>query len=379
MQDQIYPGSPPRLPLTPLPQDAPRPTDPVQVYGLGLNAAQLRRQLRRRGPTRWLEVAILLLLGLLCYMGLAYAVFFLDDAASGAMAAMIALAATLIGIGMLRRHFGERRAFVSRWRLYAAETEGGLTTVVYPDRVEQFSARWRVTVPLDDRTLYTEDADVLCVERDGQCAFLRAEDLAPWEAQAIYERISAAVPPCRQLAAGRFMAGRDNSAPPPFVTEPPALYERFSYLPAREPMFRGLPVGLIPCLLAVCIIGAVFFTILYRFVFSVGLLADFLIFLCLFFAVSAGITLLVLWLRDRAAARREGGQDPTVTLAFTAAGLQVTCRGRQAFVAARDVQSFRTENGVTMDTPAGRFTFPWSAVQNRQQLEWMLLGQRSAF
>ncbi|MBO5797069.1 MAG: hypothetical protein J6R77_01855 [Clostridia bacterium] len=192
----------------------------------------------------------------------------------------------------------------------------------------------------------------------------------PMEAQAAFEYICLAIPQDRQFATGRFFARRTGPTPPPFSTTPPVCYERITYTPAGKAPFR-LPAGLFWWLLAAALVLAANFTTL--FALTTVFLADFALCFALLFFLGMGLSLATLW------GWHKGTPTPgPVTLSFTGAGLRVEREGIEQFVAAGDVKAYRTENGARLLTPAGEFTFPWTATANRQQLEWMLFAQRPA-
>lgn len=368
---QQYPDSPyyrmyteqppfpaPRLPLTP-PPAAVDMSEPLTVYGGALIERQLQRG-AHKAPTRWLMVSLVTLLGILAVSSFGIAAMYVGAVEAAFIGAMAVVALILAIYGYRVNAAQQENVQRQRWKLYAAATDGGLTTVFYSDRVEQTSPRGREVVRFSPATRFTEYEDMLVLE-DGDCRVaLKADDLTPEQAQAVYERICTVVSPARQFAVGRFYATRTEPAPPPFPTEPAMVFDRIAatHTAARENS------GLWWWVTAACLVMAGLLTVL----FSVTpyFLLDYPIFLAALTIPALGATLL--W-RPRAA-------STSVTLIVTGEGLVVSTGECERFVAASDVIARRTDNGARLFTPAGNFVFPWNATQNRQQIEWMLFGQR---
>lgn len=363
---------PPVPPLTPpVPGITTPPPNPLVLNGLGLTAMEFAQTQTHRRPTRWLfwSLAVLGILFGLSNVSLAY--FYVGYIEGLWMTLFMFAALGAMFAGLSRHGAAGRKAEAAAYRLHLAATDGGVVTVIHPDRVEQTAARWQTVMYFTGQTRYVETHDLMILEDDRQQIVLRAADLTPEEAQAAFEYICLAIPPVRQYATGRFTARRQQPAPPPFSTTAPACYERFSYQPVGKAPF-AVPAGLLWWLTAAAmVIGGSFVTL---FAITDFFLVDFLIVFALLLAGGLGGSLATLWLWRNATPPG----DPTVTLAFTAVGLRVEQGGIQQFVAASDVKARRTENGARLTTPAGVFTFPWTATQNRQQLEWMLFGQRPA-
>jgi len=279
--------------------------------------------------------------------------------------------AVAFAVATVGRHYRKQTAVqrdIHARRLYTAAVAGGVTTTVYPDRIEQASARWRQTVVFNQGSRFVENRDWFFVETDGVRAIVAAGDVTPWEAQAMYEHIARAIPPNRQFQRGQFAARREESAPPPFSAEPPVCYERVAY---REEEKRGVawPRGLLPWLFVPSLIVSGMFTVLFQV--TPLFFLDYLLFFTACFGGVLAVTLAVLHLR------RETKSHPVSALDFTADGLRIErADGSQEFAAAADVHARRTPDGVRLFTPAGVFTVPWSATVHRQQLEWMLFHQR---
>lgn len=368
---QQYPDSPyyrmyteqppfplPRLPLTP-PPAAVDTSEPLTLYGGALIERQLQRS-AHKAPTRWLMVSLVTLLGILAASSCGIAAMYVGAVEAAFIAAMAVVALVFAIYGYRQNAAQQEKVKRQRWKLYAAATDGGLTTVFYPDRVEQTSPRGREVVRFSPATRFTEYEDMLVLE-DGTCRVaLRAEDLTAEQAQAVYERICAVVPPEQQFAVGRFYAKRSEPAPPPFSTEPAMVFDRIA---ATQTTVRENS-GLLWWGTAACFVMAGLLTVLFSITPYFWL--DYPIVLAAVTLPSLGATLL--W--------RPRTKTASVTLIVTGEGLVVSAGECERFVAAADVVARRTDNGARLFTPAGNFVFPWNATQNRQQIEWMLFGQR---
>lgn len=355
--------APPPVPLTP----PPVPTDttqPLTVYGTGLTMAQFERTCPR-GTTRWLMASLVTLLSILGVAAFGLAAGYVGMIESSFLGFVLLAALALAVVAGRQNAAREQRAARQAWQVYVAGAGDGLTTVWYSDRVEQFSTRRRDVLTFSHATCYTEYEDMLVLQDGAHMIALRAADLTPEQAQLVYERICTAVPPQRQFMHGRFYATRETPTPPPFSTAAPVQYERFSY-PAPQKGTVGLPGSLLSWLLSASVVLASLLTAL--FLVTPYFLLDFFLFFAALFLPAAAVALL--W------TRKPRRPDVTVTLTFTGEGLLIEREGVAQFVEAADVHARRTDNGATLFTPAGALTFPWTATQRRQQLEWMLFGQR---
>ncbi len=352
------------LPLTPLPDDAPTP--PVAVYGNGLSERAFMQTRRHTHAARWMMTAVTVLLLVFGFGAAGLAALHVGAAHGTFLWGMLAVAG---GVALLGRHYRRaiaRRQDVLAWRLYTAAVNGGVTTTVYPDRIEQTSARWQQTVFFTQTARLVEDEDWLLVEDGGNTAVVAAHDVTPLAAQQMFEHMARAIPTERQFQHGVFRARREVVPPPPF-TEPPVCYERVRYVEAPS---RGMawPPGLLPWLFCVSLTVCSMFTVLFQ-VTSSFFIDYLLFFTACFGGLLAAAVLLLLW---------RGGEKeaPPLALSFTADGLRIEWAEKQAFAAAADVHARRTADGVQLFTPAGVFTVPWSATEHRQQLEWMLFHRR---
>lgn len=358
-------SAPAALPLTPAADDMPTP--PITVYGNGVSEYIFAETRVYDRPTRWVMAAGALLLSLFGLAAAGLATVYVGAVQGAFLWGMLAVASVAALVGRhYRKQTAVRRDIAAR-RLYVAAIAGGVTTTVYPDRIEQHSARWRQTVVFNEHTRFVENRDWFFVETEGARAIVAASDVTPWEAQTMYEHIARAVPPARQFQRGQFAARREQSAPPPFSTEPPVCYERVTYCEEKS---RGVvwPQGLLPWLFAVSLIVSEMFTVLFQV--TPLFFIDYLLFFTACFAVTLAATVAVLhW-------RTKEGSSPVWALSFTSDGLLIERAGGQEFAAAADIHARRTPDGVRLFTPAGVFTVPWSATEHRQQLEWMLFHQR---
>lgn len=365
------PAAPPKVPLTPpVPGITTPPPVPLAVNGLSLSVTEFAALQKRRRPTRWLfwSVAVLGILFALSGVSLAYFYVGYVEGLLVTLGMLVALGAMFWGLG---RHWAAtKKAEEDAYRLHLAASEGGVITTFYPDRVTQHGARLTNTLTFSPATHYVETEELMILEDGDREVILRAADLTPEEAQMAYEYIGLAVPSERQFATGRFFARRTASTPPPFSTTPPVCYERFTYTPAKKDPFH-LPAGLVWWLVAAALVLTGNFTTL--FALTPFFLADFALCFALIFGAAMGLSLAVqgVWYKATPA-------PAPVTLSFTGVGLRIERDGIEQFVAAGDVKATRTENGARLSTPAGDFTFPWTATANRQQLEWMLFAQRPA-
>lgn len=353
-------GELPPLTPPPVPSDT---TTPLTVYGERLDAEQQARELPRRS-TRWLMAAVVVLLGILGMSAIGIAGGYVGAIEASFVSMMLLTALVMAVFGARCRRVAAVRTEARRRRAYESETTGGLTTVFYPDRVEQRSPVWAQTLPFSDALRYYEHETFLTLTDGVRAVSLRAADLTPEQAQAVYERICAAVPPARQYADGRFCATRQTPHTPPAADEPVRVYEQMDGVAAAESPAAS---GLIPWLLSMSLVTASLFASL--FTITPLFVADFVIFLAAIFLLSSGAALL--WLR----ATRPKASAVPVTLTFTGAGLRtVRADGEQHFAAAADVHARRTENGAVLFTPSGRYRLRWTDAHSRQQLEWMLFG-----
>ncbi len=359
-------SAPVTLPLTPLPADMPPPTVPITVYGAGLPASSVETILSRDYETRWLPLAAGLLLICFGFAGAGVAMGYLGTVEGMFMMALLPVIAGLMLVGWRSRKLAAAKARARAVRLYMSAVAGGVTTIVYPDRIEQRSSRVTQTVYFTETAVFTEYGDWMLFENDGEWVALAATDVTPWEAQGIYELLAAAVPPARRFTKGEFLARRVQPSPPPFSKAPPVCYERVEY---REEASggRAWPAGTVSWLLAAALSGCGMLTVL--FAVTPSFFLDYLIFFAACFAGELIFAAAVL-------ARNLRGSSSDVVLSFTSEGLLVERVGKQQFVAASDVHARRTENGMKLFTPAGVFTVPWALTKNRQQLEWMLFSQR---
>lgn len=352
------------LPLTPPPVPADT-TAPLTLYGGRLTAAESARELPRR-TTGWLMTAAGLLLVILGVSAVGVAGGYVGTIEASFVATMFLVAAVLWGFGSRRSRAAALRAETRRRRAYEDETEGGVTTVFYADRVEQRSPVWTQTLLLSGTLWYYEHETFLTLTDGVRAVSLRAADLTPEQAQAVYERICAVVPPERQYADGRFYATRQTPAAPPIESAPARVYEQMDGMAASE---SPEPSGWLPWLLAMSLITASLFASL--FAVTPFFVLDYVIFLAAIFLPSSGAALL--W---QCATRPKTAPTP-VTLTFTAVGLLSTrADGIQHFATAADVHARRTENGALLFTPSGRYRLRWTDAHSRQQLEWMLFGGR---
>ncbi len=349
-------------PLTP-PPVPPDTATPLTVYGERLTAAEQARELPRRSA-RWMMTAVAALLGILGVSAIGIAGGYVGAIETSFVSTMLLVALVTAAFGARRNRAAAIRAEARRRRAYESETEGGLTTVFYSDRVEQHSPVWTQALPFSDALRYYEHETFLTLTDGVRAVSLRAADLTPEQAQAVYERICAAVPPERQYADGRFYATRQTPHAPPAASAPARVYEQMNGVAAAEPPAAS---GLIPWLLSMSLVTASLFASL--FAITPLFVADFVIFLAAVFLLSSGAALL--WLR----ATRPKAPPVPVTLTFTDAGL-LTARadGEQHFAEAADVHARRTENGAVLFTPSGRYRLRWTDAHSRQQLEWMLFG-----
>lgn len=356
--------APVALPLTPPPDDTPSP--PVTVHGNGVSEYAFAETRKRAHPTRWIMAAGALLLGIFGFSAAGFATIYVGAAEGAFLWAMLVVAG---GVSLCGRHY--RRQTVWRQdlcdrRLYAAAVKGGVTTTVYPDRIEQVSARVRQTLVFNEETRFVENRDWFMVENGDVRVLVASNDVTPWEAQTMFEHIARAVPPARQFSDGRFIARREASAPPPFSSEPPVCYERVAY--TEEGGMIVWPHGVLPWLFAISLVVSGMFTVLFSL--TASFFIDYLIIFTGCFIPLFLVTLLLLQVR------RDDGASPPTALSFTSEGLLIEWHDRQAFAAAADIHARRTADGVRLFTPAGVFTVPWSATEHRQQLEWMLFHQR---
>ncbi len=354
------------LPLTPLPADMPLPTLPIIVHGAGLPASSVEAILSRDRETRWLPLSAGLLLICFGFAGAGVAMAYLSAVEGMFMMALLPVIAGLMLVGWRSRKTAVAKTRARAVRLYVSGMAGGVTTTVYPDRIEQRSSRVTHTVYFTETTVFTEHCDWMLLENDGAWIAIAATDVTPWEAQSIYEIVAAAVPPAHRFTKGDFFARRVQPSPPPFSQTPLVCYERVEYR-EEESSGRAWPAGTLLWLLAAALGGCGMLTVL----FSVTpfFFLDYLIFFTACFAGGVFFAAVVL-------ARNLHRPSGDVALSFTSEGLLVERAGQQQFVGAADVYARRTENGVKLLTPAGVFTVPWALTKNRQQLEWMLFSQR---
>ena len=357
--------APAALPLTPSADEM--PPLPITVYGNGISEYTFAETCREKHPTRWIMAAGALLLGIFGFLVAGFATVYVGAAEGAFLWATLAVAG---GTALVGRSYRRKTAWHSDLcarRLYMAAVKGGVTTTVYPDRIEQTSTRLRQTVVFDEHTRYVESRDWFMVENGAVRILVAATDVTPWEAQTMFEHIARAVPPARQFQYGQFTARREQSTPPPFSTEPPICYERVVY---REEEGGTVlwPRGLLPWLFAVALVVSGMFTVLFSI--TASFFFDYLIgFSACFVATFAATMALLQW-------RRNAGESPVSALSFTSEGLLIERADRAEFAAAADIHARRTADGVRLFTPAGVFTVPWSATTHRQQLEWMLFQQR---
>ncbi|MBO5670889.1 MAG: hypothetical protein J6S41_05005 [Clostridia bacterium] len=322
--------------------------------------------LARNRETRWLPFSAGLLLMCFGFACAGVAMGYLGAVEGMFILAMLPVMLGLLLVGWHSRKTAAAKAQAHAMRLYMSATAGGVTTTVYPDRIEQRSSRVAQTVFFTETAVFTEHTDWLLLEDGGAWVALAATDVTPWEAQSVYEMIAAAIPPARQFTRGDFVARRVQPSPPPFSTTPPVCYERVEY---REEGKRGFvwPAGILSWLLAAAFGGCGMLTVL--FAVTSFFFLDYLIFFAACFGGGLLLTATVLFFT-----LREPSGD--VVLSFTSEGLRIEREGRQQFVAAADVHARRTENGMKLFTPAGVFAVPWARIKNRQQMEWMLFSQR---
>lgn len=362
--EQIY-SAPVNLPLTPLPQDMPPPSVPITVHGAGLAAPSVDMILSRDRETRWLPFSVGTLLVVFALAAAGMAVGYVGTVEGTFLMALLPLVLVLMLFGHRSRKNAALKRRLRDMRLYMGAVNGGVTTTVYPDRIEQRTARVTRTVPFTDTTTFTEHFDWMAVETDGRWVAIAAADVTPWEAQSIFERIAAAVPPTRQFTRGDFCARRTEPSPPPFSTTPPVCYERVEGCEEQVSGFAW-PAGSLSWLFAASLSVSGMFTTLFAITSSFFL--DYLILFSACFAVGA---LAVLF----AVTRQTDTPSAEVALSFTSEGLLVERAEDRQFVMAADVRARRTENGMKLFTPAGVFTVPWALTKNRQQLEWMLFSR----
>lgn len=356
--------APVSLPLTPPLDEMPSP--PVTVHGNGVSEYTFAETRKREHPTRWIMAAGALLLIIFGLAAAGFAVLYVGAAEGAFLWAVLVVAC---GVALCGRHYRKRTAWrqdLCARRLYMAAVKGGVTTTVYPDRIEQVSARVRQTLVFNEHTRFVENRDWCMVENDNVRMIVAASDVTPWEAQTMFEHIARAVPPARQFSDGRFIARRETSAPPPFSSEPPVCYERVAY--TEESGMIVWPRGVLPWLFAISLVVSGMFTVLFSV--TASFFIDYLIIFTGCFIPLFAVTLLLLQVR------RDDGVSPPTALSFTSEGLLIEWDNRQAFAAAADIHARRTADGVRLFTPAGVFTVPWSATEHRQQLEWMLFHQR---
>lgn len=361
--EQTY-SAPLNLPLTPLPQEMPPPSVPITVHGAGLAAPSVEMILSRDRETRWLPFSVGALLVIFAFAAAGLAVGYVGAVEGMFLMALLPVVLVLMLFGHRSRKNNALKQRLRDMRLYMGAVNGGVTTTVYPDRIEQRTARVTRTVYFTETTVFTEHFDWMLVETDGRWVAIAAADVTPWEAQSIFELIAAAVPPTRQFTRGDFCARRTESAPPPFSTTPPVCYERVE---GCEEQVSGFvwPAGSLSWLFAAALSVSGMFTTLFAITSSFFL--DYLILFSACFAV--GVIALLF------AATRQVDTPSAAVLSFTSEGLLVERAGDLQFVMAADVRARRTENGMKLFTPAGVFTVPWALTKNRQQLEWMLFSR----
>lgn len=340
------------------------------LHGTPMTRREFEKAHRRDRATWAIPCSVLLLMGIFG-VGAAGTATVYSGVRDGALLWGTALIAAVLAVLGWREHRRARiRAEEQAYKLYVAAWDGGVVTTVWPDRVEQVSPVRRWTVLLNEHTTLLEDKDFLLVRNGTAEALFRAEDLTAEEAFLLCDMVCAAVPPSAQFATGRFCGLRAQSTPPPFPVAPPVCYDKFVYI-EYAPAKTVVPAGLILWLLACTIITVNMFTAL--FAFTADFFWDWLLY---FWAAVSGVAMVsgvVLLLRRRRI------QAAMITLSFTGRGLLIRqAGGGEQFVAAADVHARRTANGARLFTPAGIYTFPWTATNNRQQLEWMLFGQRPA-
>lgn len=363
-QQPPFPQPDEQPPLTP-PPVPPNTEVPLTVYGERLDASQQKRLWRRRS-TGWLMGSVLVLMGIFGISAMGIAASYVGEVEATFLSMMLLLAALLAASGRRRTYRAAARTRQRRQRTYETETSGGLTTVFYADRVEQFSPLWGQTLPFSADVQYIEHEDFFTLTNGKQSVSLRADDLTSEQAQQLYERICAVVPPERQFADGRFRATRQTPRPAPVAVPPTRVYD--SLCAERVAPSFSLPHGVIPWLLAISLVTASMLTAL--FVVTPYFVADFLLFLLVTFLPAAGVT--VAWLYVHTPRKPAGA----VTLTFTGAGLLAEQNGVQHFTAAADVRAARTENGARLFTPSGVYRLCWNDTHSRQQVEWMLFGGR---
>lgn len=383
---RLYPEQTPPRPVSPLPLTPPpagvgmpvstppdKDTPLLRLFGSGMTLAQFQR-CTKQSASRWLMASLVTLLAILSIASVGLATMYVGAMEGSFLGAMQMVALVLAVLAARRNDDHARRELARRWKLHAAATEGGLTTTWYVDRVVQASTRWCEVVRFSDRTRYVEHEELLVLEDDAHRVVLRAEDLTPEQAQAVYERICAVVPPARQYAAGRFFATRTQPLPPPFPTAEPARYERFSaaFVSEKSRFLKAGGLWLWIVAMSMALAGQ----LTAMFAVTPYFLLDYVLFAAGLLAAAAGVSAFWLWRDSVAAEKARRRQEPMVTLTFTGEGLHIAHSETEQFVVAADVYARRTENGARLYTPAGHFVFPWNAAQNRQQLEWMLFGQR---
>ncbi len=358
-------AAPVSLPLTPPSDDVPPPL-PIAVYGSGLSEYAFSATRKKEHPTRWIMIAGALLLGIFGLSAASLATLYVGTAEGAFLWGMMIVA---FAVALVGRHYRKQTAWrqdLYARRLYLAAMKGGVTTVVYPDRIEQSSARWRQTVVFNNETRFVENSDWFFIENGKARIIVAASDVTPWEAQTMFEHIVRAVPPERQFQEKRFIARREQPSPPPFSTEPPICYERVPYHEESHGMVW--PRGLLPWLFAVSLVMGGMFTVLFE-ITPLFLLDYLILFTACFAALFAASLAIVHW-------RTDADRSPVSALSFTSEGLLIERTDGQLFAAAADIYARRTSDGVRLFTPAGVFTVPWSATTHRQQLEWMLFQQR---
>lgn len=360
-QQPPFPTPEEKQPLVPPPSSV-MPPEPLTLYGEGLTRAQWRRT--RPHATRWLMAAAVTLLVLFALFAVSLAGYSSAvNAVFIGVLMLIALGCAVVGWQKTRIAEQEREGRERRLREMA--DKGGLVTTWYPDRVEQRGRCWGETLVFSPAVRYEEHEDFFFLTDGVHTVALRAADLTPAQAQAAYERVCAAVPPERQVAAGRFYAARTAPLSPKTIPNP-VIYEQVDRV---ETMPEKAETGFIWWLTAAALVLAGLLTALFAVTPYIWL--DYLLFF-------AGLLLLMTgasWLLLRRTRRERTAPSPAA-LVFTDGGLQVWRNGRMSLVSPENVRPSRTADGAQLFTPAGNFTFSWAAVANRPQMEWMLFGVR---
>lgn len=346
-------------------QPSPSPvtaTPLLRLYGFGLGPHPYFQMLKQQQPTRWLSVAGSVSLAIVSLMVYGLAVSYLSETVSFFFSCLLAVAWILLLVGNSRQKAAWQKQTQNAWKAYAAKTEGGLTTDIYPDCVKQWGVHFCETVPLNAHTLWEETADWLILENGAHRLVIRAEDLSAVQAMQLGEILHGVIPAERHRIHTPFRVMGQTPAPPPFRVDPPLCYERLTATAVAEAQSEAFGHRIELCG------GSIIFALLFTFLFQITpwVPLDFFLFFAAFFVAIMGIGRLL-----------NGKSRPTpreVSVAVTGDGLQIFDNGVCGFAAAPDVQATRTATGAVLHTPVGDYAFLWNTVQNRQQLEWMLFG-----